>query len=517
MTNFKLLCATAVAASFMVSACAHKVPAVASGEEPRVSVDLSDVGDVYMQNSGHDNAQQSFQHGLAQMHNFEYKFAAADFQAAQELDPDFALAYWGEAMTHNHPIWMRQDKEAALKALNKYAPSPAARQAKAPTGFARDLLAATDILYGDGDKQDRDDLYLAHMAKLYAKYPGNVEIASFYALAIMGSAHEGREFGLYMQSAAITQRFMPNYPRHPGIAHYLIHATDDPVHAPLGLAAANAYGDIAPNAGHPQHMTTHIFLALGDWDGVIRANVRAAEITNTIRAADGKGPSGCGHYTSWLMYGYLQKGQRDKAHDIMSLCYQNVQNTDRGGTRYYYAWQRSLYLLDTGEWNGDVAKMSADLDDHRGANFETQIMNGLVAVKTGDIAGANTALDLAKEIFAASKKKWAEDGLPADYSRRKISEIKLLQLRAQILLAQSQNDEALKLLRQAVALEMDIPFGFGPPQPAKPSLELLGEALVQTGNYAEAVTVLKTSLSRTPGKALSLKASAAAEAGLAAD
>lgn len=486
------------------------------GEMSGVNVDLSDVGDVYMQNTGLDTAQQSFQHGLAQMHNFEYKFAAEDFLQAQKIDPDFALAYWGEAMTHNHPIWMRQDKEKGLKALNKYAPNPSARQTKAPTEFARDLLVAADILYGDDSKQNQDDMYLAHMAKLYAKYPDNVEVASFYALAIMGSAHEGREFGLYMQSAAITQRFMTKYPRHPGVNHYLIHATDDPVHAPLGLAAANAYGDIAPNAAHPQHMTTHILLALGDWDGVIRANVRAVEITNAERAVDGRGPSGCGHYPMWLMYGYLQNGQRDKAHDIMSLCYQNLQNTNRvgNGGSYSYAWQRALYLVDTGEWDGDVAKMRADLDDHLGAKFEDQIMNGWVALNTGDMEGVNTSLDQARKSLAGRKAKWDADGLPADDSSRIDAEVMLLQLQAQKLMELAQNDEGIAVLRQAVALEMDMPSGDGPPDPAKPSLELLGEALTQTENYAEAVSILKTALSRTPNKARSLKALAAAEDGL---
>ncbi len=97
------------------------------------SIDLSDVGEVALENTGAREAQQAFLHGLAQLHNFEYGFAAEDFREAQSIDPDFALAYWGEAMTYNHPIWMQQDRNAALAALNKYAPSPEARQAKAPT------------------------------------------------------------------------------------------------------------------------------------------------------------------------------------------------------------------------------------------------------------------------------------------------------------------------------------------------------------------------------------------------
>jgi len=476
-------------------------------------IDLSDVGDVNMENTGAAKAQQAFQHGLAQMHNFEYDFSAADFQEAQRIDPGFALAYWGEAMTHNHPIWMRQDIEAARTSLEKFAPTPAARQAKAPTEFARDLFGAVDILYGEGSKEERDDLYLEQMAKLFAKYPDNVEIAAFYALAIMGSAHEGREFGLYMRSAAITQNFIHKYPRHPGIAHYQIHATDDPVHAPLGLSAANAYGAIAPNAGHPQHMTTHIFLALGDWDGVVRANVRATEITNEERAKKDKGPSGCGHYTSWLMYGYLQQGKRDEAHEIMSLCHQNVTESDTNYTRYYYAWQRSLYLLNSEEWAGDVAGMSADFKDNNGARFENQIMDGWVAIMNGDNTGAGAALDAARETLTLVIQEWDEEGVPANQPSRKEPVVQIMQLEAQIFLAGGEDDAALDKLREAVAIEMELPFGFGPPSPAKPSLELLGETLVALGQHEEAREVLRTALSRTPNKALSLAALEAATSG----
>lgn len=495
-------------AVFMAIALGHGSPGMAN--EP---VDLSDVGDVYMENTGAAEAQQAFQHGLAQMHNFEYDFSAADFQEAQRIDPDFALAYWGEAMTHTHPIWMQQDLEAARTSLNKFAPTPAARQTKAPTEFARDLFTAADILYGEGVKEERDDLYLEHMGKLFAKYPGNVEIASFYALAIMGSAHEGREFGLYMRSAAITQNFIHKYPRHPGVAHYLIHATDDPVHAPLGLVAANAYGDIAPNAGHPQHMTTHIFLALGDWDGVVRANVRATEITNAERSKRGKGPSGCGHYTSWLMYGYLQQGKRDEAHEIMSLCHQNVTESDANYTRYYYAWQRSLYLLNSGEWTGDVAQMSVDFKDNNGARFENQIMDGWVAVMNGDHADASAALETARETLVLVNHEWDEEGVPVDQPSRNEPVVQTMQLEAKIILASGEDDVALNKLREAVAIEMELPFGFGPPSPAKPSLELLGETLVALGRLEEAQEVLRKALSRTPNKARSVAALEAATSG----
>jgi tetratricopeptide (TPR) repeat protein len=477
-------------------------------------VDLSDVGDVYLDNTGAPEAQQAFLHGLAQLHNFEYGFAAEDFREAQRIDPDFALAYWGEAMTHNHPIWMQQDKEAALEILDKYAPSPAARQARAPTDLTRDLFAALDVLYGSGAKQTLDDHYLAYMATLFAKYPDNVDIGAFYALSIMGSAHEGREFGVYMQSAAISQNFISAFPRHPGIAHYLIHATDDPVHAPLGLKAAQAYADIAPNAAHAQHMTTHIFLSLGDWDNVIRANTRASEIVNTHRATKGDGPSGCGHYPSWLMYGYLQQGKRDAAHDIMALCHKNITARPADFNRGYYVWQRALYLLDTAEWDGDVAGMDADFGDNYAPLILNQVVNGWVSLKTDDTKGAGKSLKAARNTYSLLVKDGDKDGASANPLNHKRSNVNIMQLEAQILLSKGKTEAGLDLLREVVALELDLPYGFGPPRPAKPSLELLGETLVALGQFDEAKAVLANNLSRTPNKALSVAALAAAESGL---
>ena len=185
-------------------------------------LDLADVGRVELANSGRSEAQQAFHHGLAQLHNFEYRAAAEDFREAQRIDPDFALAYWGEAMTHHHTIWMRQDRAAALEVLARYAPTPEARRAKAPAGIERDLLAAVDVLFGDGPKEARDDAYARFMGELAERYPEEVEIAAFHALAILGTAHEGRDFPTYMRAAAITQAWIHDHPRHPGLAHYQI-------------------------------------------------------------------------------------------------------------------------------------------------------------------------------------------------------------------------------------------------------------------------------------------------------
>src|SRR5579863_10436943 len=217
------------------------------------AVAAPEYGHVAFANSGAAAAQADFLEGLALLHDFEYASAAAAFRRAESADPEFAMAYWGEAMTFNHPVWMQQDLNSARAALNRLAPSSATRRSKARTDREKAYLDAIEILYGEGMKEDRDLRYEDAMAALHARYPDDVDAAAFYALSILGSAHAGRDVATYMRSAAVLEEAWINHREHPGLVHYLIHSYDDPAHAPLGLRAARLYAKIAPDAGHAQH------------------------------------------------------------------------------------------------------------------------------------------------------------------------------------------------------------------------------------------------------------------------
>ncbi len=277
-------------------------------------------GDIAFANSGARAAQAPFLNGLALLHDFEYERAAAAFREAEAIDPGFAMAYWGEAMTYNHPVWMEQDLAAARAALAKLGPTPQARLAKAGTARERAYLDAVETLYGDGDKDLRDFRYANAMAALHARYPDDVDATALYALSLLGTCHEGRDFATYMKAAALLEEVYPSHMRHPGVLHYMIHSYDDPIHAPLGLRAAERYGALAPDAPHALHMTSHIFLALGMWDEVIDANVRAIAVGQALRARGGKAAKGCGHYFTWLMYADLQERRDADALAMLAAC-----------------------------------------------------------------------------------------------------------------------------------------------------------------------------------------------------
>jgi tetratricopeptide (TPR) repeat protein len=478
------------------------------------------VGDVRFANSGASAAQAPFLAGLAQLHNFEYDAAAALFRRAQEIDPGFAMAYWGEAMTYNHPVWMQQDRDAAQQALARLAPTPDARLAKAPTEREKDYLRALDVLYGAGEKNARDVSYADAMAALYRKYPMDADAAAFYGLSLLGTAHAGRDFATYMRAAAVVEPVFQEFPTHPGAAHYLIHSYDDPVHAPLGLRAARAYSKIAPAAPHAQHMTSHIFVALGMWDDVVAANEAAIGVVDRARKERGQPPSTCGHYNMWLSYGYLQQGRRNDARRLVGECFTSAGGTITGhhgdaaapvapaaATPQStppgpFTVMRARYLIDTEDWKGDVAGWKAPSPGLPAAEITTEFVDGLVAVRTNTLPGARDALRRLRAARAALDATFDKNAV--DQSPRTRAQILELQLDGLVQIAEGEKTTSIDRLREAAALEDKMPFEFGPPFIDKPSYEVLGEALLGLGRAKDARVAFDAALARTPGRTTSL-------------
>jgi tetratricopeptide (TPR) repeat protein len=470
-------------------------------------------GHVNFPNSGAPAAQADFLTGLALLHDFEYPAAAAAFRRAEAADPGFAMAYWGEAMTFNHPVWMQQDLKAARDALNKLALTPSARRAKAKTEREKGYFDALEILYGDGSKEERDFRYEDAMAKLYARYPDDVDAAAFYGLAILGTAHAGRDIATYMRAAGVLEEAWINHRDHPGVVHYLIHSYDDPAHAPLGLRAARIYAKIAPDAGHAQHMTSHIFLALGMWREVVEANIAAIADVDRVRKAAGKGPApGCGHYPSWLGYGYLQLGQMDKARSAVASCRASVESQaamDHPGMSMdpdaslsgAFANMRLRYLIDSGDWTGEIAGWTLPKTAGAGARLDFAFARAMGEIMQRHRDAARQALTELEAVGHEVADIKTKSGDP-DPSYRVRPEIFLLEVRA--LLAEQEGDfaGAERLMLQAVGLEDKLPIAFGPPTIDKPSHEILGEFLFRRGRKDEAHAEFEKAVARTPGRRL---------------
>jgi hypothetical protein len=467
----------------------------------------SEVGEVAFANSGPLEAQEPFLRGLALLHNFEYPDAAEQFRKAEAVDPDFAMASWGEAMTFTHPVWMQQDLEAARAALGRLGATPEARLAKAKTERERDYLRAVEVLYGSGTKEERDFRYSDAMAALHQRYPEDVDATAFYALSLLGTAHQGRDFAIYMKSAALLEEVFPTHQHHPGVLHYLIHSYDDPIHAPLGVRAARLYGAVAPNAGHALHMTSHIFVALGLWDDVIAANERAMRVVNQHRADQGKTAKTCGHYVTWLHYAFLQERRFDDAKQQLDACRQMAMNqfSDHPDPDMSivpsYAEMRLFHWVETGRWDAADA-IAIPQDRYADAKFLLAYGDAMAA-SGGDLkafqAAAARLRERQRDLLARIEKK---ESFLVD---RHNAEIAVRQIDALERIREGKRDEGVALLGKVAAAESALPLEFGPPAIQKPTSELLGDELLALGRNAEAEQAYQSTLTRAPGRTRSLQ------------
>ena len=455
-------------------------------------------------------AESAFVRGVLLLHVFEYEDAEAQFRAAQALDSGMALAYWGEAMTHDHPVWDEEDPAAARAALARYAPSAAQREARAPTPRERGLLHAVDLLFGDGPKARRDTLYSRAMDSLLVRDPSDDEVRTFYALSLLGLSQGVRNVPTYLHAAAIAESVFYRNPKHPGAAHVWIHALDDPDHAAQALPAARALSQIAPTAGHAQHMTSHIFMALGMWDDVVRANVNARRVVNAELAARGASPLRCGHGTLWLEYGYLEQGRTDSARTLMTGCREKARasgnprdpdNSDLGSA--VEMWSR--FVIDTRGWSGAEVQWTPAFGASRWARATWEFTRGLAAAERGDSSGLRRALgDFGATRAALLSEMASQPNDPENVESRKRLDVLELELEGELRLGAGA-DSGVALLRRATQVEDSMAFAFGPPDVEKPSHELLGDVLLGMNRYAEAAAEYQVALRKAPGRVTAVK------------
>jgi tetratricopeptide (TPR) repeat protein len=306
-----------------------------------------------------------------------------------------------------------------------------------------------------------------------------------------------------------------DHPNHPGAAHYLIHSYDDPIHAPLGLRAARAYSKIAPSAGHAQHMTSHIFVALGLWDDVVEANEAAVKVVDAARASRGQPASACGHYNFWLEYGYLQQRRFGAAKQLLANCHAAAgrpsATASAGDGRQMldpdsspagsFAGMRLRYILDTEDWNTDVVSWMVDAGSQQRTRIALEFGTGYAAARAGRKAEATSALQrlvrareaLATAVDASNTERDA--ALAREWAR--ILETQLAALTSGI-------TGSIAALQDIAIAEEKLPIEFGPPAIDKPSYELLGEALLAANRANEAQAAFEKALARTPERTASL-------------
>ena len=436
-----------------------------------------------------DGVQPVLEKGLALLHSFQYKESEQTFTEAATRAPKCAMAHWGKAMALYHQLW-DFPQEDTLKEGRKYIEQ--ARKARSGDPRAQGFIAAAAAFFQKSKMShaERTKAYSSSLASFYMQNVEDSEIGSFYALSLIALAEEDVDsMGNRERAIAILKPLLETYPDHPGIAHYLIHAADRPELAAQGLEAARRYAAIAPDSSHAIHMPSHIFVRLGLWQDSINSNI-AADASGAHAAEMHTAEA---HYQThamdFLSYSYLQSGQESKAREVIEHTGHVVGATEEGKARDRdYLSARTAMELH--RW-----KEAAELPlpaDRKNWDDTTVWARAIGAARSGDVAGAETALKDFTALVAEDEKRSRKEGY--DASKEKRSD--LAEAEAWLSFAQGKSDGALAELRAAA----DHEDKNGGESVGIPAREMLADMLLELKRPVDALTEYKVSLKFSPNR-----------------
>ncbi|HET7114264.1 MAG TPA: hypothetical protein VFI57_11510, partial [Pyrinomonadaceae bacterium] len=350
-------------------------------------------------------AQQQFNRAVAWLHSFEYEEAEKAFTEVTVTDPQCAMGYWGIAMSNYHPLWAPPTPAQLRKGWDAV---EKAKAAAARTQREQGYIAAIETFYKDHDKLDhrqRSFAYSDAMKQHAAGNPSDREAAVFYALTLIatGMMSHDKTYAREKQAAEILNRVLAREPRHPGVAHYLIHSYDFPALAQLALPAARSYAKLAPSSAHAQHMPSHIFTRLGLWPEAINSNLDAHSAAKAFAVRNHM--SGAWdeqlHAMDYLAYAYLQRAQDKHAAGVLDEL-TKLQKAEPQTFKVAYAFTAipARYALERHQWK-DAAQLTlpaGQLRDSLLQNFpwakaHIHFARAIGAARSGDTASARRELE----------------------------------------------------------------------------------------------------------------------------
>ncbi|MDH3591575.1 MAG: hypothetical protein OER88_06835 [Planctomycetota bacterium] len=232
----------------------------------------------------HALAQEYFDQGLVLAYGFNHQEAAESFRYAATLDPECAMAHWGEAYALG-PYYNLVDPEAdsirrALAALER------AKDARA-TPVERGLTDALAKRYADPPPKDRTALNQAYadaMGELWRRFPDDDDVGTLYADALMNLnpwtlwTKDGKALPRTDKIVAALEQVLERNPNHPGAIHLYIHAVEPSPHPERAEAAADRLAGLVPGSAHLVHMPAHIFVRLGRYRDAVETNRKAVAL-----------------------------------------------------------------------------------------------------------------------------------------------------------------------------------------------------------------------------------------------
>ena len=446
-------------------------------------------GKVHFQTSCNEVAQRRFDRGMRYQHSFWYRPAKEIFEETLQADPECAIAYWGIALSllyNPHFPAPKENLAEGLAALQK------AKALGAKSERERDYIDALLAFYSGDEKTafgQRAKAYLKATEAVAARYPDDDEAQIAYAITLNVTASPNdKTYANQLKGAAILEPIFKRQPRHPGVAHYLIHLYDYPAIAEQGLEAAKRYSEIAPAAPHALHMPSHIFTRVGYWNESIDANSRSAKA-----AREGKDPSEQLHADDYMVYALLQLAQDSRARDVVAdmVATTGYAPAVRAGP-YAIAASQARYMVERGDWQG-AAALKVEPSRFAYVDAITYFARALGAARSGNADAAT--VDIAKLAELRDKLQQDKDAYWAE-----IVDIQRQVATAWQLNAHGKQADALEAMRLAADAEDKTEKSIVTPGPLAPARELYGTMLLERGMATEALAAFESTMRKEPNR-----------------
>jgi tetratricopeptide (TPR) repeat protein len=437
--------------------------------------------------------QSTFTRGVALLYSFEYEQAQQAFQDVARKDPDCAMAYWGQAMSLYHPLWDRPSAatiEEGARLLGK------ARERKA-TPRERDYIQALSVFYsntGTMDHPKRANAYCQAMRGVTERNPGDREAQVFYALSLLGSGPDDDPNHTNQRRAVeILNQLMEEEPTHPGIAHYIIHACDNPQMASLALPAARKYAAIAPASAHAVHMPSHIFARLGLWQDDIQSNLAAIRVADKMAGMQMHTLHHRVHSMDFLEYAYLQIGDDARARqEVEAVETMKVMGGDEDFMHDYLQSMQSafpvVYAVERRQWT-EALHLEPREDAEPYAQARVYWGRAVAAGHLRNARAAEDALAHYDELVEKTRigqKAYIAEGMQQP---RKV-------MAAWADYAAGRQEQAVGALKE-VAAEQD---RVGKGETELPAREMLADMLLESGHAEQALAQYEISLATDPNR-----------------
>jgi tetratricopeptide (TPR) repeat protein len=480
-----LLCLVAVTAH----ADAHSHDDMAGMPVPR------NLGSVSFETSCRPAVRADFNRAVALLHSFWIPIARETFEHVAASDPGCAMAYWGEAMTDLHQLFddpKAEDIAHGQEALQKA--DAAAETSPRETAYIGALHGFFDdyaMVKTPAQYQVRKRNYSDAMETLASAYPNDVEGQIFYALSLLYSdPPDDLRLVNPHRAVAILNPLLKRFPDHPGIAHYLIHACDNPQMAQDGLAAARRYARIAPAAPHALHMPSHIYARLGLWQDDIRSNL-ASKAASEVKTGPRIGAENRLHAMEFLEYAYLQIGHESEARAIANEARTVKESDVDPQVSGYYPQVEARYpmllTIETHDWPA-----AAQLQPMKAAVWYVQEMTLLAHVEAAaHLHNALAAKQATEAINALLPKDSPPQLRPGGSSATRLDEI-----HAWAAFARGDVNGALKLLRPVADRQAQV----GKNEVELPAREMLAEMELMSGRTEDALKDYQASLVSDPNR-----------------